>query len=148
MKQLTFAMQFKGIVTPQNEDGTVLKASTKGQSCQIRSTVGPGGLCGSIESAPGEEAFFESDVVFEDPSTFEEKGTIRFGNGNQLRFETVGSGYLGPSMEPGLRHGCISWRVVSGEGQFAEASGLITSNFTVSEAGEVIDNQFGVLYLP
>jgi hypothetical protein len=49
--------------------------------------------------------------------------------------------------EPKLRHGSVIWRVEGGEGQFGGASGLITSNFTISEAGEVIDRHFGVIFV-
>jgi hypothetical protein len=38
--------------------------------------------------------------------------------------------------------------VAGGEGQFANAQGLITSNFTLSESGEVNDYHFGVIFLP
>jgi hypothetical protein len=40
------------------------------------------------------------------------------------------------------------WRIESGEGQFAGASGLITSNFFVGAQGEVIDHHFGVIFVP
>ena len=40
------------------------------------------------------------------------------------------------------------WQVDSGEGQFAGASGLITSNFTVGEAGEVVDHHVGLIFVP
>jgi hypothetical protein len=40
------------------------------------------------------------------------------------------------------------WRVESGEGQFAWASGLITSNFTLSGTREVIDNHIGLIFVP
>jgi len=59
----------------------------------------------------------------------------------------VGEGYLGPSAEPKLSHGSVIWRIEEGEGQFAGASGLITSNFLVSDAGAVTDNHFGVIFL-
>jgi hypothetical protein len=39
------------------------------------------------------------------------------------------------------------WRVESGEGQFAGASGLVTSNFTLSATGEVTDNHFGLIFV-
>jgi hypothetical protein len=39
------------------------------------------------------------------------------------------------------------WRVDDGEGQFAGASGLITSNFTLSDTDEVIDNHFGLIFV-
>jgi len=35
-----------------------------------------------------------------------------------------------------------------GDGAFAGVRGLITSNFTVSADGEVVDNHFARLYLP
>jgi len=40
------------------------------------------------------------------------------------------------------------WQVDSGEGQFAGASGLITSNFSVSDTGDVVDHHFGLLFRP
>ena len=42
----------------------------------------------------------------------------------------------------------MSWRVEGGEGQFAGASGLITSNFFVGEDLAVTDHHLGVLFLP
>ena|SRR5437868_269522 len=65
----------------------------------------------------------------------------------RLRFSTVGQGYLAASADPKLRHGTVTWRVDGGEGQFAQASGLITSNFTIGEEGEVVDNHFGLLFI-
>ena len=40
------------------------------------------------------------------------------------------------------------WRIEEGMGQFAGASGLITSNFFVDEGLGVVDHHFGVLLLP
>jgi hypothetical protein len=42
----------------------------------------------------------------------------------------------------------VTWEVVSGQGTLAGATGLITSNFTVGARGEVVDNQFSVLFQP
>jgi hypothetical protein len=39
------------------------------------------------------------------------------------------------------------WHVDGGEGQFAGANGIITSNFTLSATGEVTDNHFGVIFV-
>ncbi len=39
------------------------------------------------------------------------------------------------------------WKVDEGEGQFAGASGLITSNFFVSETEDVTDHHFGVIFV-
>jgi len=59
----------------------------------------------------------------------------------------VGQGQIGGSADPKLKSGTVTWRVDSGEGQFAGASGFITSNFLIGEAGELTDNHFGVLFV-
>ena len=98
--------------------------------------------------ALGGEATFESEVTFTGETSFQEAGTIAFGEGHRLHFVTVGSGYLGSSADPARKHGTVMWRVEGGEGQFAAASGLITSNFFVDEGLGVVDHHFGVLLLP
>jgi hypothetical protein len=56
-------------------------------------------------------------------------------------------GYIGPSADPQLKHGSVIWKIERGEGQFAEATGLITPNFFVSSEGEVTDNHFGIIFV-
>ncbi len=68
-------------------------------------------------------------------------------DGNRLDFSTIGEGYLGASTDGSLQHGTVMWRVNGGEGPFAGASGLITSNFFVDGSGAVTDHQFGVLFV-
>jgi len=48
----------------------------------------------------------------------------------------------------GLQRGAVTWEVTEGRGQFAGATGLITSNFTVGSKGEVVDNHYVRLFLP
>jgi hypothetical protein len=40
------------------------------------------------------------------------------------------------------------WRITGGDGRFAGAQGLITSNFTVTSDGRVTDDHVIRLYLP
>jgi hypothetical protein len=148
MRQIVYAMRFTGQATPIGADGNVLRASTSSPSTAITSHVGADGLNGTIEAVPGGEATFTSEVTFTSETDFLETGTITFGNGHQLRFGTVGQGYLGASVDPTRKHGTVMWRVESGEGQFAGASGLITSNFFVDGQLGVVDHHFGVLLLP
>jgi hypothetical protein len=54
---------------------------------------------------------------------------------------------LAPSASPGLRHGTVTWELDGGSGPFAGASGRITSNFTVTEEGDVADEQLGLIFL-
>ncbi|HEY7035461.1 MAG TPA: hypothetical protein VH482_29240 [Thermomicrobiales bacterium] len=147
MRQIIYAMRFTGRATPANDAGTVLKAATTAPSSVLTSTVGAGGLTGTLHPVEGGEAMFESEVTFTGETAFQETGTIEFGDGNVLRFGTVGSGYLGNSADPALKHGTVMWQVRGGEGQFAGATGLITSNFFVGADLAVTDHHFGVLFV-
>lgn len=148
MRELTYAMRFTGRAEPVGEAGNVLRAATSAPSGALSSTVGPDGLTGAFAAAPGEEASFESEVTFTGETSFQETGAVAFGAGNALHFTTVGSGYLGPSADPGRKHGTVMWRIDGGEGQFAGATGLITSNFFVHGDLAVVDHHFGVILLP
>lgn len=148
MREVLYAMRFSGQAEPVGEVGNVLKAVTSAPSSTLASTVGANGLTGTMTLSPGQEATFESEVTFTGETSFQETGTIGFGEGNQVRFATVGSGYLAPSADPTRKHGTVMWKVDRGEGQFAGATGLITSNFFVDEALGVVDHHFGVLLLP
>ena len=148
MRQLLYAMQFKGSAAAKAGSTSVIKAATSAPSCSISSRIGERGLAGTMQSIPGRQASFESEVTLLGGTSFSEAGTIRFGNADHaLRFTTIGEGYLGKSPDPSLQHGSVMWRVEGGEGQFANASGIITSNFTLSTTGEVIDNHFGVIFI-
>lgn len=90
---------------------------------------------------------FESDVVLTG-GTFQESGSIRYGNRGQIKFETVGEGHIGPSPVPDIMSGAVIWTVAEGDGEFRGAKGYITSNFTVSGQGDVVDNHYARIYLP
>jgi hypothetical protein len=148
MPHVTYAMRFAGRATPAGPDGNVLRASTTSPSTAVTSRIGAEGLTGTVETVPGGDASFTSEVTFTSATDFLETGTIAFGDGHSLRFSTVGQGYLGPSADPTLKHGTVMWRVEGGEGQFVGASGLITSNFFGGEDLAVTDHHFGVLFVP
>ena len=148
MRELIYAMRFTGNAEPVGTAGNVLKAATTAPSTIVTSTVGPDGLAGELRPADGGEAAFASEVTFTSETGFQEVGAIAFGDGNVLRFSTVGSGHLGASADPTRKHGTVMWRVDGGNGQFAGASGFITSNFFVGEDLAVTDHHFGVLFLP
>jgi hypothetical protein len=148
MTQLLYTMQFKGKAVPANDAGTVLKAATTAQSCTISTMVGDTGVTGNLQPVNGGQASFESQVTLTGETSFQEVGSITFGDkGHRLYFSTVGQGYIGPSADPQLKHGSVIWKIERGEGQFAGATGLITSNFFVRDNGEVTDNHFGVLFV-
>jgi hypothetical protein len=146
MKQIFYAMQFKGQAGPGDKEKTMV-AKTTSDSCRITSVVQDAGLQATLEAVAGDRASFESEVTITGETSFVESGSIHFGHRHSLRFSTVGSGYLGTSADPRLKHGTVNWRVDGGDGQFEGATGLITSNFTVGANGEVVDNHFGLIFL-
>ena len=44
--------------------------------------------------------------------------------------------------------GTVSWKIEGGSGQFAHAQGFITSNFLLTESGDLSDYQSGLIFLP
>ena len=108
----------------------------------------PGGM-GSVEAFPG--------LVFGDPFDRQVLSERAVGNlrpaqllapAGVVRSRIREDGHLGPSACPEIMAGAANWKVEGGEGQFAEATGLITSNFTLTETGEINDYHFGVIFVP
>ena len=95
----------------------------------------------------GEAVSFESEVVLGDDG-FDEVGIINYAGRGSLKFNTIGMGNIGPSPVAGLNHGTVMWRVTEGTGEFSGANGLITSNFTFSEQGDIVDNHYVRLFTP
>src|SRR5712692_2332318 len=148
MRQIVYSMRFTGHAAPVAGSTTVLKAATTASSNSLTTKIATEGLTAIMQPIEGDKAYFESEVTFTSETTFNESGSIRFGEGNhRLSFITIGQGYLGDSVDPKLKHGSVIWRIDGGDGQFAQATGLITSNFTVSDTGEVSDNHFGLIFL-
>lgn len=149
MRQIVFTLQFRGKAAPSVDESGVMKATMSATSCEMRTIIDAEGITGETRAADGALAFFESEVKLLTPNTFEEHGSITFGDGpHALRFSTVGHGHLGPSADPKQMAGFVGWKVEGGEGQFEGASGYITSNFTLSDEGDVVDHHYGVVFVP
>src|ERR1700686_1047766 len=69
MKQLIYAMQFKGQGGP-GASPNVLKAATSSPSATVTSVIGSEGLHGSVQSAAGGKASFESEVTITGETSF------------------------------------------------------------------------------
>jgi hypothetical protein len=144
---ISYALQFRGRAEQQGRSSDRLAATTRAPSCELRSTVDDDGVHASFEAIDDCHAICRSRVLLSDDRTFEETGSISFGNGNTLYFHTIGTGILGPSPDPDLRHGSCVREVVGGQGRFARAEGRITSNFLLSSTGEITDTQVGVIFV-
>jgi hypothetical protein len=101
-----------------------------------------------VTAVDGEQAVLESAVERFADGSFVEDGTITYGRAGSVTFDTVGRGHVGPAPDGRGSHGVVMWRVTGGDGRFAGAQGLITSNFTVTPDGQVTDDHFTRLYLP
>jgi hypothetical protein len=142
MKPITYSLQFRGQAS-EFEDGLRKQASAPG--CALVTSLTPTGAEGSFVWAPGEEeAYFESTLAFTGEQGFEERGTIVFARVHTLHVQ--GYGQLATSPDAHLRQGTVVWEVAGGEGQFEGASGRITSNFFLSDTGELTENQLGVIF--
>ena len=129
MRDMVFAMELRGRAAPVEGRASTLRPQTSGR--------GPA----------GETVNFASEVVFTGEH-FNETGSIEYVGRGQVTFETVGVGHLEPSPLPETQWGAVIWRMTAGTGEFQGATGYITSNFTVSATGEVVDNQYVQMVLP
>lgn len=122
-----------------------MRKEASAPTCALMTSLTPEGVEGHYVWAAGDkEAFFASTLDITDTGSFEEEGTIVFSRGNTVRIR--GRGQLAPSPDPHLLHGTVIWDVSSGEGQFEGASGRITSNFFLSDTGDLTENQLGVIF--
>ncbi len=145
MRPIAYSLQFRGRATTPRSGR--LRFSLSAPSTALVTTVSADGVHSVFEEVPGGEATFEGELALAEQSAFDDFGTIEFGRGNRLRFHSVGLGRLAASPDPHLRHGSVVREVEGGDGQFAGAEGVITSNFFVSDTGEVTDNEFGVIFV-
>ena len=148
MRQLSFVLQFQGSAAPVAGSSQTLQAQTTAANQTFRTVLGADGIQATLEALGGGQATFVSRVVVNADGSFDETGTITYGNLGSVEFRTLGKGYMFPSGIEGLQRGGVLWEVTRGTGQFASATGVITSNFSVSSDGKVVDNHFAVLYLP
>ncbi len=145
MRPVLYSLQFRGHAKPRTAAGLWLDLTAP--SSAFVTTVGAHGVRCRFEDAPGGEAFLRSELRFVGGSSFEDVGTVEFGHGNRLRFQSVGGGHLTNCPDPHLQHGAVVRRVEWGEGQFEGSEGLITSTFFISDFGEVTENHLGLVFV-
>lgn len=148
MREIVFALEFRGRAGPSGGPATIRRARTSAPSQTLRTLFGPDGMVAGVEPASGDEAVLDSTVERFPDGSFVEEGTIDYGRLGRVTFSTVGRGTVGPSPVEGWVHGAVTWVITGGDGWFAGARGLITSNFVASLNGEVVDDQFARLYVP
>ncbi len=148
MREIVFALEFRGRGGPVPGSTSKRQARTTASSQTWRAILGPDGVSAAVEPVAGESAVLESRVERSPDGSFVEDGTITYGRAGSVSFDTVGRGHVAPAPGGGGSHGVVMWRITGGAGCFAGARGLITSNFTVTPDGLVTDDHFTRLYLP
>jgi hypothetical protein len=148
MRELVFALEFrgKGESVPGKEGARTARTTASGLT--LTTFAGGDWLRARVDAIAGEIAVLEASVQRFGAGTFVEAGTITYGAAGAITFDTLGRGWVAPGPAPGSMAGGVLWSVTGGEGQFAGAQGLITSNFTVSADGEVVDHHVARIYLP
>lgn len=151
MKQILYAMHFKGRTSRSSLDSQLLRTIGSATSCVVSTLIRDSGVETSLKASEGDLAFLDSELTVTGPDSYREDGTITFGeddNSNVLRFSTLGEGHFTTSIAPGTMAGSASWKVDGGAGRFAAARGFITSNFTINERGELSDFHCGLIFVP
>jgi len=148
MRELVFALEFRGHAGPVPGSESKRQARSTAPSQTLSTVLEREGVRARVEAMAGESAVLESRVERFGDGSFVEDGTIAYGSAGTVAFETIGRGWVAPAPLPGWVVGGVVWSITAGDGAFAGARGLITSNFTVNADGEVIDDHFARLYLP
>jgi hypothetical protein len=148
MREITFALEFRGRAGPVPGSDSTRQARSTAPSQTLSTVLGADGVHARVDPVAGESAVLDSRVERFGDGTFVEDGTITYGSAGRIVFETVGRGWVGPAPATGWVVGGVVWTITGGDGRFAGARGLITSNFTVGADGQVIDHHVTHLYLP
>ena len=95
-------------------------------------------------------ASYENHAVFTGESSFSEAGTIRYDDGDgEVEIATLSDGTLGPCTDPDVLHGAAVYRITGGGGRFAQATGLVTTNFLLWPAtGRFEERQVAIVFVP
>jgi hypothetical protein len=148
MREVVFALEFRGTAEPVPGSPNTRRARSTAPSQTLSTVLEGDGVRARIEPVVGGSAVLESRVERFGDGSFVEDGTITYGAAGSVTFETLGRGWVGPAPVPGCMVGGVVWTITRGDGAFAGARGIITSNFTVGAEGVVIDDHVTRLYLP
>jgi hypothetical protein len=144
---LTYSLEFRGEAVDDGRGlGLLLRATAP--PCTHETRVENEGLVSRFFFGDCEnEAILESRLALHEDGRFAAITTVDFGHGHRLWGQTEDDGRLLPSADVHLRQGTATIHVIGGAGQFRGATGQITSNFVLSDTGDLTDNQLGMLFL-
>jgi CBS domain-containing protein len=155
MKQIHYNVVFQGHSTSPDsaasKDGShssVDVTATAGHD-QIRYLEGAQHVALVLQSSVRNALGFEARITMDEHGGLRQTGRVRFGDGEHaLTLSTAGQGRLAPSPDPARRQGATTLQIDGGSGLFAGATGMITSNFLLDDAGAYRDLHTAVIFLP
>jgi hypothetical protein len=108
MRQLSYVLQFRGSVAPVAGSSQTLQAQTTAANQTFRTMLGADGIQATVESLGGGDAAFTSRVVVNSDGTFDETGTITYGDLGTVEFKTLGRALCSPAASKGCNAGACS----------------------------------------
>jgi hypothetical protein len=142
MQRIVMTTHFEGEADPPS--GEPPQTDPRASSVALEAVMADGSPAGI------DRASYANHAVFTSESTFAETGTIRYDDGvGQLEIATASDGTLGPCAEPDVLHGAAVYRITGGRGRFAQATGLVTTNFLLWPAtGRFEERQAASVFVP
>lgn len=146
--ELVFALEFRGKAAPVPGVEGAREAHTTASTAGLTMYIGGDWLRTRLGASTGEAATLRARVRRFEDGTFVEEGRIAYGDVGTIVFDTIGRGWVGRRPGASAMFGAVVWRITHGEGSFAGAQGLITSNFSVTDDGFVVDHHVAHISLP
>ena len=142
MNRINYSTQFTGTCETSDYSDGAFKTSTVAPIGSIFAEEGEG----TVSFVNSSDAEIKSTIVLTGNGTFQQYGTITFEDSrDRLHFSTHGQGRIEESAEG--KQASATLKIDRGEGRFRDASGLISTEFSVDENGNVIDSQVGAVRL-
>ncbi len=140
---IAYALQFRGEAVSLG-DGRY-QIETRAPSCVLVTVVGRGLVDGRFEEVGSGEAVCTRELELREDGSLAGDGEISFGAAGAITFRARGE--IAASPDPRLRHGTAVCAVTGGRGRLADAHGFVTSNFLLSDTGDLTDHHLGLLFV-
>ena len=136
---VTYALQFRG--SSETPDGTGLAAHAP--STMLVSLVERDGPHGRFQNVGATEAVYRVTLDGDGPIG----GQVDFGGGTTLELRAAERRPAAPAPRAHLRHGAALLEVMGGTGRLTGVRGWVTSNFLLSDSGDLTDTHLGLLFV-
>jgi hypothetical protein len=137
---VTYALQFRGSSDAGRGSAAV---ATRAPSTMLVSVIERDGPHGRFQDVGAAEAVYR--VTLDDGGPV--CGEVDFGGGTTLALRAAERRPAAPSPRAHLRHGAALLEVVGGTGRLAGVRGWVTSNFLLSDTGDLTDTHLGLLFV-